>query len=415
MINVDQIRADFPILSRQVNGKPLIYLDNAATSQKPQVVIDALVDFYVHHNANVHRGIHSLGDEATQMYGEARLNLARFIGSQDPNEIVFVRNTTEAINLVAFSWGLNNLNIGDEIIVTDLEHHSNLLPWQRLCQKTGAQLIHLPLTENGDLAPEYLKSLVGEQTKLVALTQVSNVLGTILDVQHLARDLKRQSSKVKILVDGAQSTPHMPVHVKDLNVDFFCFSGHKMLGPMGIGVLWAKKTLLEAMDPYLLGGGMIKNVTKDSAQWADLPDKFDAGTPNVAGAVALSVASDYLQKVGLQNIRDHERLLVDYALKRFIALEADGLVSLYGPRDPDVRAGIITFNVSGVHAHDVAQILDREAGIAVRSGHHCNQPLMAKLGVPATVRASFYLYNTINEVDALIEGIYKVRKVFKLR
>lgn len=413
-MDIDSIRADFPILSRQVHGKPLIYLDNAATSQKPQVVIDALVDFYTNHNANVHRGIHTLGDEATQMYQAARLNLARFIGGEDPNEIVFVRNTTEAINLVAFSWGLANIKPGDEIIVTDLEHHSNLVPWQRLCQKTGAQLIHLPLTENGDLAQEYLKSLVGERTKLVALTQVSNVLGTILDVQHLARDLKHQSSGVKILVDGAQSAPHMPIHIKDLNVDFFCFSGHKMLGPMGIGVLWAKKALLEEMDPYLVGGGMISQVKSDSAQWADLPDKFDAGTPNVAGAVALSVASNYLQKVGLQNIRDHERSLVDYTLKRFADLEAKDLVSLYGPRDPDVRAGIITFNVVGVHAHDVAQILDRELGIAVRSGHHCNQPLMEKLGVPATVRASFYLYNTLAEIDALVAGIHQVRQVFKL-
>ncbi|OGV97122.1 cysteine desulfurase [Microgenomates group bacterium RBG_16_45_19] len=414
MLATDKIRADFPIFKRQINGHPLIYLDNAATSQKPQVVINALVDFYQNHNANVHRGIHTLGDEATQLYQAARANLARFIGASDPNEIVFVRNTTEAINLVAFSWGLAHLKPDDEIIVTELEHHSNLLPWQRLCRQTGAKLLHLPLDNNGDLAFSYLKSLVGQRVKLVAFSHVSNVLGTIIDIQHLARDLKHSAPHVCLLADGAQSTPHLPIHVKDLHVDFFCFSGHKMLGPMGIGVLWAKKAILETMEPFLVGGGMISQVKPDSAEWADLPDRFEAGTPNVAGAIGLSVASDYLQQHGLQNIRDHEQDLTTYALQRFVEMEKQGLVTLYGLRDPNKRAAIFTFNLTGVHAHDVAQILDRECGIAVRSGHHCNQPLMEKLDVPATVRASFYLYNTRDEIDALINGLHLVRKVFKL-
>lgn len=415
MLDVAKIRSDFPILGRQINGHPLIYLDNAATSQKPQVVIDAITNYYQNFNANVHRGIHTLGDEATVAYQKARANLGTFIGTQDPDEIVFVRNTTEAINLVAASYAKPRLQPESEIIVTDLEHHSNLLPWQRLCRDTGARLVHLPLRENGALAEEFLASNVGKRTQLVALTHVSNVLGTILDVQHLAREIKRQAPGCKILVDGAQSAPHMPVHVSDLNVDFFTFSGHKMLGPMGIGVLWSKKEILKTMEPFLVGGGMINSVSSNESTWADLPDRFDAGTPNVAGAIGLSVASDYLQKIGLQNIRDHEKELCAHALERFAELEQRGFVSLYGPRDPESRAGIITFNVSGVHAHDVAQILDRECGIAVRSGHHCNQPLMEKLGVPATVRASFYLYNTTQEIDQLVEGIHQVRQVFKLK
>lgn len=413
MLDPYQIRQDFPILKRLVHGQPLIYLDNAATSQKPQVVIDAIVDFYTQHNANVHRGLHTLSDEATQMYAAARANIARFIGSQDPNELIFVRNTTEAVNLIAYSWGLAHLGRGDQILVTDLEHHSNLIPWQRVCAQTGAKLVHLPLTENGDLATSFLKTLVGPQTKLVALTQVSNLLGSIVDIQHLSRDLKRYSPSVKILVDGAQSTPHFPIHVKDLHLDFFCFSGHKMCGPMGIGGLWVESSLLQDLDPFLVGGGMISQVTKKHAEWADLPDKFDAGTPNVADAVGLSVACNYLETIGLQTIHQHEQTLTAHALSQLAQLEEQGIITLYGPKDPSKRAGIITFNVKNVHAHDVAQVLDREWGIAVRSGHHCNQPLTEKLGVPATVRASFYLYNTQEEIDALVKGVGQVYHRFK--
>jgi cysteine desulfurase / selenocysteine lyase len=406
------IRPDFPILNREVRGKPLIYLDNAATSQKPQSVIDALVDYYQHHNANVHRGIHTLGDESTQAYQAARQKIAQFIGSRDPHELIFVRNTTEAINLVAFSWALKNISAGDEIIVTELEHHSNLVTWQRVCQQTGAKLLFLPIDGNGDLSLEYLKDITGKHTKLIALTHVSNTLGTIINIKHLARDLKHQAPQAKIILDAAQSIPHMSVNVSELNVDFVAFSGHKMLGPMGIGGLWFKKELLETMDPFLVGGGMISQVTKEGFTWADLPDRFDAGTPNVAGAVGLAAAVDYLNRVGMVNIHEHEQMLVEYGLAQLQQIEEEGIINLYGLRTSQKRAGILTFNVLGVHAHDTAQILDREFGIAVRSGHHCNQILVEKLGVPATVRASFYLYNIPQEIDILIEGLRHVKKVF---
>jgi cysteine desulfurase/selenocysteine lyase len=412
MIDYQHLRQDFPILTRKVNGHPLIYLDNAATSHKPQVVIDALVDYYTHHNANIHRGIHTLGDESTRAYHTARKTIATFIGASDPNELVFVRNTTEAINLVAFSWGLSHINDGDEVIVTELEHHSNLVTWQRVCQLAGAKLLYVPIDNNGDLVISYLKSIISKKTKLLALTQVSNGLGTIIDIKHLVRDLKKSGYKGKILIDAAQSVPHMPLHVSDLDIDFLAFSGHKMCGPMGIGGLWVKKQLLESLDPFLVGGGMIQSVTKDESTWAELPDRFDAGTPNVAGAVGLAAACEYLQHIGLENIRLHEQTLTAYALKRLSVLEAEGIATLYGLRDPAKRAGIITFNVNGVHAHDTAQILDRDFGVAIRSGHHCGQILIDKLGVPATCRASFYLYNTPDEIDTLIQGIYRVKEIF---
>lgn len=412
-MNTNKIRQDFPILKRQVNGHPLIYLDNAATSQKPQAVINALVDYYQNHNANIHRGIHTLGDESTQAYQEARKTIAYFIGAKDENELIFVRNTTEAINLVAFSWALSHLNRGDQVIVSELEHHSNLVTWQRVCQQTQAQLLYLPIDHNGDLVTDYLKDIVTSNTKLVALTHVSNVLGNIIDVKHLARDLIKEGYQGKILIDGAQAVPHQPVNVQDLNVDFYAFSGHKMLGPMGIGGLWIKKEILENLEPFLVGGGMINQVKKQSSTWADLPDRFDAGTPNVAGAVGLAAAVNYLKQVGMEAVRQHEIELTAYTLNRLTALEEQGIVALYGLRDPQKHAGIITFNVTSVHAHDTAQILDRQFGIAVRSGHHCGQILTDKLGVPATVRASFYLYNTKEEIDKLIEGIHQVKRVFQ--
>lgn len=411
-MDVTDIRKDFPILSHQVNDKPLVYLDNAATSQKPQAVIDAIADYYLHHNANVHRGIHTLGDQSTKMYADARGTISRFIGAKDPNELIFARNTTEAINLVAHAWAADNLKEGDEVLVTELEHHSNLVPWQQACQQTGASLVHLPIDGNGDIVITYLKDLVGKRTKVVALTQVSNALGTIVDIYHLVKDIKKAGAKAKILVDGAQSTPHIPVNVQELNVDFFCFSGHKMLGPMGIGGLWVRKEILKHMQPFLVGGGMIDSVTKESATWADLPEKFDAGTPNVAGAVGLSTACDYLKNIGMDSIRQHEQQLTAYGIEKMEQLEKEGVVEFYGHRDPQKRAGILTFNVTGVHAHDTAQILDREFGIAIRSGHHCNQILIDKMGVPATCRASFYLYNTKEEIDILVEGIKVVKQKF---
>jgi cysteine desulfurase / selenocysteine lyase len=412
MLDVSTVKNDFPILTRQIKGHPLVYLDNAATSQKPQVVIDAISDYYQNHNANVHRGIHTLGDESTRMYQEARETVAHFIGAKDPHELIFTRNTTEAINLVAFSWGLQNLKPDDQIIVTELEHHSNLVTWQRVCELTGAKLVHLPVDGNGDLALDYLQSLVNQSTKLVALTHVSNVLGTVVDVQHVAKEIKRHS-QAKIMVDGAQSAPHMPIHVHDLNIDFFAFSGHKMCGPMGIGGLWVKKDILKNLDPFLVGGGMIDQVSKQSSSWAELPDRFDAGTPNVADAVGLAAACDYLKNIGMIEIQEHERELTKYALEKFTDLENQNLITLYGSRDHNKRAGIITFNINGVHAHDVAQILDRESGVAIRSGHHCNQILLESLETTATARASFYLYNTPQDIDTLIEGINKVKQIFK--
>ena len=411
-MDVNKIRQDFPILKRTVHDRPLVYLDNAATSQKPVQVTDAISHYYQEKNANIHRGIHALGDESTLIYHEARQNIASFIDANDSEELIFVRNTTEAINLIAYSWALSNLKADDEILVTELEHHSNLVPWQRVCQQTGARLIHLPIDGNGDLVLDYLNDLVGKRTKLVALTHISNALGTIIDVYHLVKKIKKAGAKAKILVDGAQSTPHMPVNVRELNIDFFMFSGHKMLGPQGIGGLWVKKDIIKNLQPFLVGGGMINQVSKTESTWADVPDRFDAGTPNIAGAVGLATACDYLRLVGMVEIRQHEKELTQYGLEQLTKLEEQGIVQLYGLRDPEKRAGILTFNVNGVHAHDTAQVLDREMGVAVRSGHHCNQPLVEKLGVPATVRASFYLYNMKEEIDVLIEGLTKVHQLF---
>jgi cysteine desulfurase/selenocysteine lyase len=412
-MDITKIQSDFPILTRDIHGHKLTYLDNAATSQKPNQVIDSMVDYYRNHNANVHRGVHTLSDESTDMYVRARLTVANFIHAPKPEEIVFTRNTTESINIVASSWGVENIHEGDEIIVTELEHHSNLLPWQRLCQTTGARLIICQVDGNGDLVDEHLVSLVGKHTKLVCITQVSNVLGTIIDTQHLARTIKRTNNQVMILIDAAQSAPHMPIDISSLKIDFLTFSGHKMLGPQGIGCLWVRREILEALKPYLLGGGMISEVFEDHATWAELPDKFDAGTPNVAGAIGLAAACNYLDAIGMQTIAEYEQTLITYGLENFLKLETEGIITLYGPREPQKRAAILTFNITDVHAHDAAQILDREFGIAVRSGHHCNQLLAKKLGVPATVRASLYIYNTIEEIDLLVQGIKRVKEIIK--
>lgn len=413
MFDPNLIQQDFPILSRDIHGHRLIYLDNAATSQKPKQVIEALVDYYYHHNANVHRGVHTLSDESTAMYEQARQKVAHFIHALKSEEIIFTRNTTEATNLVAMSWGEKNINEGDEIIVTELEHHSNLLPWQRLAQRKGAKLLLAPIDGNGDLVDEYLVSLIGEKTKLVCITEVSNVLGTVVDIQHVIRAIKKSNSPAKILVDGAQAVPHMPVDLQTMKADFLVFSGHKMLGPQGIGVLFVRQELLEDMEPFFVGGGMISEVYLDHCTWAELPDRFDAGTPNVAGAVGLASACDYLDAIGMETIQEHEKKLTAYGLQRAAELEAEGLITVYGSQDLAKRGGIVTFNVNGVHAHDTAQILDREFGIAVRSGHHCNQLLVRKLGVPATVRASFYLYNTTDDIDVLIQGIRRVKEIIK--
>jgi cysteine desulfurase/selenocysteine lyase len=408
-LDVERIRQDFPILQRQVNGRPLIYLDNAATTQKPRQVIEALVDFYTNTNANVHRGVHTLSVESTDLYEAARERIARFIGAEDPYELVFVRNTTEGLNLVAASWGRANLKPGDEILATTLEHHSNLVPWQRVAQETGARIRLIHLTPDGTVDLDDLQQLLGPRTRVVAIAHASNVLGTISDLADVAQRAHRVGAIV--VADGAQSVPNVPIRVGDLGVDFLAFSGHKMLGPTGIGGLWGRRELLEAMPPFLGGGGMIREVFDDRATWAPLPEKFDAGTPNIADSIALGVAADYLDALGMENVRAHEVEVTGYALERLSSIPD---VSLYGPRDPELRTGVVSFNLDGVHPHDAGTVLD-EAGIAVRAGHHCCQPLHRTLDVAATLRASFYVYNSLDEVDALVDTLETARRLYQRR
>jgi len=403
-MNVAEVRKDFPILERKVHGKPLVYLDNAATTQKPRSVIQALCDYYERSNANVHRGIHTLGEEATAMYEGARAKVARFINAPSERCIVWVKNASEAINLVAYAWGKRSLRPGDEILISPMEHHSNLIPWQAVARDTGASLRYFPMTEEGRLDLGRLDEMLTRRTKIVAVTHASNVLGTINPVDEIARAAHAVGSLV--LVDGAQSAPHMPVDVQALDCDFFAFSGHKMCGPTGIGVLYGKAEVLEAMEPFLYGGEMISSVTYEEATWHEIPWKFEAGTPNIAGAVGLGAAVDYLQSIGMEEIRAHEESLVRYALEVLQGLKD---VTIYGPLDE--RAGLVAFNYAGIHPHDLATALDLE-GVAIRAGHHCAQPLMRRLDVPATARASFYLYNTKEEIDALARALEKAKEFF---
>lgn len=406
-LDVARIRADFPILQRQVNGRPLIYLDNAATTQKPRQVIDSLVDFYTNTNANVHRGVHTLSVESTDLYEAARERIGRFVGARSPEELVFVRNTTEALNLVAVCWGRANLKPGDEVLATTLEHHSNLVPWQRVAQDTGAHIRLIHLTQDGTVDLDDLRQLLSPRTRVVAVAHASNVLGTITDLAEVSELAHRVGAIV--VADGAQSVPNVPTDVYSLGIDFLAFSGHKMLGPTGIGGLWGRRELLEEMPPFLGGGGMIREVFDDRATWAPLPEKFDAGTPNVADSIALSVAADYLEALGMANVRAHEVDVAGYALERLLAIPD---VHVYGPRDPAARTGVVSFNLEGVHPHDAGTVLD-EAGIAVRAGHHCCQPLHRMLDVAATLRASFYIYNTKDEVDALVDALSSARKLYQ--
>ena len=406
-IDAQRIRADFPILSREVHGRPLIYFDNAATTQKPRAVIDALTYYYEHYNANIHRGIHTLAEEATARYEETRQKVADFIGAPGPECIVFTRNTTESINLVANAWGRKNLQPGDEIVLSVMEHHSNLVPWQILAQATGAQLRHIDIDDQGRLVWEDVERLIGEKTKLVAITQMSNVLGTINPVRKIADIAHRQGAL--LLVDAAQSVPHMPVDVQDLDCDFLAFSAHKMLGPTGVGILYARHELLEAMDPFLGGGEMIKRVRLDESTWNDVPWKFEAGTPNIGDVCAFGAAIDYLQELGMEQVRAHEVALVREAMGRLS--EVPG-VTIYGPESAEERGGVVAFNVEEIHPHDLGTVLDQH-GVAIRAGHHCAQPLMARLDCVATARASFYLYNTVDELDALVEGIQAAARLFR--
>ena len=406
MLDVAKVREDFPILRRQVHGKPLVYLDNAATSQKPKQVVEALVDYYHRTNANIHRGIHTLSEEATALYEGTRQRVAHFIGAGKARTIIFTRNTTEAINLVSHAWGLSHVGAGDEILLTEMEHHSNLVPWQLLAQARGATLRFIPVRDDGHLALEELPRLLGEKTRLVALTLMSNVLGTINPVDVVIRAAHARG--IPVLVDGAQGVPHLPVRVEELGCDFLVFSAHKMLGPTGVGVLYAKEHLLEEMEPFLGGGDMIRDVWLDHAVWNDLPWKFEAGTPNIADVIAFGKAIEYLERLGMAEVRLHEQELAGYALERL--QEVEGL-KIHGPSDPKARGAVISFELNGVHPHDLGQILD-EDGIAIRAGHHCCKPLMRKLGVVATARASFYIYNTREELDALVQGIQKAKELF---
>ncbi len=415
MLDINQIRADFPVLRRQVHGKPLVYLDNAATSQKPEVVIQAMDDYYRRYNANIHRGVHTLAEEATAAYEGARRKVGRFINAYSPQEIVFVRNTTEAINLVARSWGRANMGRGDVIILSVMEHHSNLVPWQLLSQETGAQLEFVGLDAEGRLVMDDLDRLLAEfgpRVKLVSLSGMSNVLGTINPIAEIAP--KVHAAGALLLVDGAQSVPHIPVDVRELGADFLAFSGHKMLGPTGIGALWARKEILRGMPPFLGGGDMIKSVHLRESEWNDIPHKFEAGTPNVAHAIGLGAAIDYLNGLGMPDVQAHEQAMAAYALERLSTVPN---LHIYGP-PAEERGGVVTFNLlrNGellIHPHDLASILDRE-GIAIRAGHHCAQPLMEHYGVPATARASFYVYNTENEIDKLVAALSKAQSIFGL-
>ena len=407
MYDVAEIRKDFPILERQVHGVPLVYLDNAATSQKPRAVIQALSDYYERYNANVHRGAHTLAIEATDAYEEARAKVARFINAPSPENIVFVRNTTEAINLVAHTWAVANVGAGDRIVVTEMEHHSNLVPWQHVARVGGAELKLMAMTSGYELDTSDLDELLTPATKLVALTHMSNVLGTITPVAQVVAAAHRVGALA--LIDAAQSVPHMPVDVQALDCDFMAFSGHKMLGPTGIGVLYAKADVLEEMDPFLRGGEMVLEVTYEDATWNQVPLKFEAGTPNIGDAIALGAAIDYLTALGMDNVREHEVALTRYAMERFAELEE---VTTFGPSDLSVRGGVVSFYMSEIHPHDIGQVLD-QLGVAIRAGHHCAMPLVrSRLMVPATARASFYLYNTEAEVDVLIDGLNQVLRYF---
>ncbi len=400
------LRSDFPILNIQVHGKPLVYLDSAASSQKPQAVLDAMNVYYQTYNANVHRGVYSISEEATAAMERARVKVARFIHARQSKQVIFTRNTTESINLVAFSWGNANIHAGDLIILTEMEHHSNLVPWQLLAARTGARLEFVPVTDDGLLRLDIYDALLKQQPKLVAFTHMSNVLGTINPAQQMIAQAHAVGAIV--LLDGAQSIPHLPVDVQALDVDFLCFSGHKMLGPTGIGVLYGKRDLLEAMPPFMGGGDMIRTVKLRESTWNDLPWKFEAGTPAIAEAVGLGAAVDYLNTLGMEHVQQHEQELVAYALAQLRTVPD---LTIYGP-EADKRGGVVSFTLGDIHPHDLASILDQEVGVAIRAGHHCAQPLMERYNLAATARASFYVYTMREEIDTLVQGLHKARQIF---
>ncbi|MBC2003049.1 cysteine desulfurase [Listeria booriae] len=408
MIDTPKLQADFPILKQEVNEKPLAYLDNAATSQKPKQVLDAVMKYYEWDNANVHRGVHTLAARATDAYEGSREKVARFIGARATAEVIFTRGTTTAINIVANSYGTANLEPGDEIVISHLEHHSNLIPWQQLAKRTGAKLVYIDLDADATITVEAARKVINAKTKIVAIAHVSNVIGSIAPVREIA-DLAHGVGAV-ILVDGAQAVPHMKVDVVALDADFYAFSGHKMMAPTGIGVLYGKQEVLDAMAPSEFGGEMIDFVELYDSTWKPLPWKFEAGTPNIAGAIGLGAAVDYLESLGLDAVHAHEQVLTAYALEEMQKLDG---ITIYGPLDAAKRCGLITFNLEGAHPHDIATVLDEE-GVAIRAGHHCAQPLMKWLDVSSTARVSFYVYNTKQEVDQFIEGLKLTKEYFGL-
>jgi cysteine desulfurase/selenocysteine lyase len=406
MLDQAKIIKDFPILNREINGKKLVYLDNAATSQKPVQVIKALTHYYEHYNANIHRGLHTLSEEATCAFEDTREKVRQFIDAESERQVIFTRNATEAINLVVNSWGKHHVQAGDEIVISALEHHSNFVPWQELAKENGATLRFIELTEDGRIDLKHAAEVIGPKTKIVAISQMSNVLGSITPVKEIVQ-LARTNGAI-VLLDGAQGVPHLATSVKDLDVDFLAFSFHKMLGPTGVGVLYGKEELLEKMPPFLFGGDMISSVHRDRTKFNELPWKFEAGTPNIADVIAAGAAIDYLSEIGMDNVRQHEIEITSYALKRI--QELDG-VKIYGPLDASIKGGVLSFTFSDIHPHDLGQLLN-ESAVAIRAGHHCCQPLMNDLGVSGTARASFYIYNTNEDVDAFINALVEAKRIF---
>ena len=408
IVNSYELRNDFPIFKKKINGKDLVYLDNASTTQKPYSVINSITDFYSNYNSNIHRAVYQLAEEATELYEQSRKKIANFINVR-PEEIIFTRNTTESINLIAHSWARSNLKKDDVIAITEIEHHSNIVPWQILCQEIGTRLEYVGIDESGFLDIEYLIELISSRkVKLVSISHMSNVLGTIVPIERIIKTAHQYD--IPVIVDGAQSVPHMPVDAKNLDCDFLVFSAHKMLGPTGVGVLYAKKELLEKMKPFMGGGDMIKEVFKFHTNYNEVPYKFEAGTPNIADVVGFGAAVDYLEKIGMENIRKHEIYLTEYALESMQSLK---YITIYGPMDSKFRGGVISFNIADIHPHDLATIMN-DHGIAIRSGHHCAQVLMQRLDVPATSRASFYIYNTKEEIDKFVNAIKEAGRIFKI-
>lgn len=406
MLNVDSLRADFPILRQQINDHPLVYLDNAATTQKPRQVIEAIVRYYESENANVHRGVHTLSQQATAHYEQVRSQVARFINAPVPESVIFTQGTTDSVNLVMQSWASHQIKAGDNLVLSQPEHHSNLVPWQMLAEAVGAELRFLKVNDQGELILDDLDSLFDSRTRLLAIQQMSNVLGNLNPLDTLITAAHAVGAKV--LVDGAQSVPHLPVDVQALDCDFLVFSAHKMLGPTGVGVMYAKPELLESMPPYRGGGAMIKEVFEDRYTWGELPYRFEAGTPNIAGVIGFGAAIDYLEQIGMSAIWEHEQLLLAYALDKLKNIEG---LELYGSDQLRQRGGIVAFNFKGIHAQDVGELLDQQ-GVAIRTGHHCCQPLMRRFGVSTMARASFYLYNTVQEVDTLAKALSRAQRLF---